>query len=83
MGLLGAELIFRRSSWMRLASFMSDGCRVKLCLVPGEENSFLAQFSLLERGSSTALFWGGHSEVEPLRSATKINNHNSLKAKRK
>lgn len=57
---------------MLLASFMSDGCRVKLRLVPGEENSFLAQFSLVARGSSTALCLDGHSDVEPLRSATEI-----------
>lgn len=67
-GLLGAELIFRRSSSMLLASLMSDGCRVKLALVPGEENSFLAQFSLLARGSSTAL----PLDVEPFKSASKM-----------
>lgn len=57
-GLLGAELIFRRSSWMLLAILMRDGCRVKLRLVAplGEGKRFLAQFpSWRERGSRALL----------------------------
>lgn len=71
-GLLGAELIFRRSSWMLLAIFMSEGCRVKLRLAPGDENSFLAQFSKLARGSSITLFLGGHWDEECWSSEIKI-----------
>lgn len=57
VGLLGAELILRRSSWMLLAILMSDGCRVKLrLLAPGDGNRFLAQFPVGRgRGSRTHL----------------------------
>lgn len=48
-------------------------------LVPGDENSFLAQFSALARGSCTTLFLGGHSDVECLRSATKIKQFEGKK----
>lgn len=50
-GLVGAELILRRSSWMLLASLMREGCRVKPRLVPGDEKSFLAQLSTDARES--------------------------------
>lgn len=55
-GLLGAELILRRSSWIFLASFMREGCRVKLRLVAVDEKRFLAQFSTEAQGWNTLFF---------------------------
>lgn len=46
---------------MLLASFMRDGWRVKLRLVPGDEKRFLAQLSADARGSSTPFFLSGHA----------------------
>ena len=71
-GLLGAELILRRSSWMLLASFMREGCRVKLRLAPGDEKRFLAQFSTDERDSRMPLFLDWHLDVESSRSETQM-----------
>ncbi len=70
-GLLGAELILRRSSWMLLASFMSEGCRVKLRFAPGDENRFLAQFSTEERDASALFVLGGHSDLDFSESETR------------
>lgn len=69
-GLLGAELIFRLSSWMLFASLMREGCRVKLRLVPGDEKSFLAQLSRDALDSRTFVLLDEHSEVDLSRSKT-------------
>lgn len=58
---------------MLLASFMREGCRVKLRFAPGDENRFLAQFITFERDSSTVLFVGGRSVVELFRSETRAS----------
>ncbi|TNN58955.1 hypothetical protein EYF80_030868 [Liparis tanakae] len=62
--LLGAELTFRRSSWMLLASLMREGWRVKPRLAPGDENSFLAQLSTDARDSRTLFLAATHSDVK-------------------
>lgn len=56
---------------MLLASFMREGCRVKLRLAPVDENRFLAQLSIDERDSKTLLFLGEHSEAEFFRPETR------------
>lgn len=51
MGLEGAELIFRRSSWMLFTILTREGCRVNPLFPPGDEKRFLAQFSIDDRDS--------------------------------
>lgn len=57
---------------MLLASFMREGCRVKLRLPPGDENRFLAQLSTEARDSRTVFFLGWHSDVVLFTSGRKI-----------
>ena len=61
-GLLGAELILRRSSWMLLAIFISEGCLVKPRRPPGDEKRFLEQVSTAT-GSHTRLAAGGRQAM--------------------
>lgn len=56
---------------MLFASFMREGCRVKLRLAPADENRFLAQLSIDERDSSTLLFLVKNSEAEFFKSETR------------
>lgn len=57
---------------MLLASFMREGCRVKLRLAPGDENRFLAQLSTDARDSSTLFFLDGNSDVDLSKSETRV-----------
>lgn len=52
VGLEGAELIFRRSSWMLFTIFIREGCLVNPLFPVGDEKRFLAQFSMDDRDSS-------------------------------
>lgn len=57
---------------MLLANFMREGCRVKLRLLPGDENRFLAQLSIVARDSSTLFFLEEHSDAVFCKSEIRI-----------